>query len=466
MPGGTSVTPEESLDELASLAETAGMEVVGRTKQAGSFPFGGGRGGYVRRPSPSLTRPPHSDRPPPLNLPHFQSLDAINPRTYLNSGKLLELAAELAAARADTVVFDDELTPGQLRNLERALGPVARLCDRTALILDIFSQRAGSREGQLQVALAQATYQLPRLTRMWTHLERQSGSGQVKGMGEKQIEVDKRLLRTRMAGLRRDLDDVRRNRAQYRSRREEAGLPVIALVGYTSAGKSSLFNALTGAGVLADDRLFATLDPTTRRLKLPSGKEALMSDTVGFIQKLPTQLVAAFRATLEEAASAGLLLHVVDVSHPAAAAQSATVAGVLAEMGAGETPLLTVWNKVDVAPDPDAARAVAAGRADTLCVSALTGEGLEVLLAAVEAKVADGMQLVHALVPFHLAGDLLAQARASGIVAVEAYVPAGALLTARVPPALAARLAPYTVSADTVAAGAAEAAGVAEASTA
>jgi GTP-binding protein HflX len=417
------------LDELAALAGTAGLEVVGRLTQA----VEGGP----------------------------------NPRTYLNAGKLEELGAALAAAGADTAIFDDELSPGQARTLERALGSKVRLCDRTALILDIFAQRAASAEGQLQVALAAAEYQLPRLTRLWTHLERQSG-GRVKGMGEKQLEVDKRLLRARMAGLRADLEEVRRQRAGRAARRAAAGLPTVALVGYTSAGKSSLLNALTGAGVLADDRLFATLDPATRRLTLPAGKEVLLCDTVGFIQKLPTSLVAAFRATLEAATDADLLLHVVDVSPPAAAAQSAAVAAVLAEVGAigsggsdeedededeGEdgpasitTPpiLLTVWNKVDAAPDPGAVRAVAAARRDTFPVSALTGEGLADLVGAVERAVGAALLPVAARLPFS-AGDLAAEARRAGVVAGEGFTPDGVILLARVPPSLAARLAPHAM---------------------
>eukprot|EP00884_Botryococcus_braunii_P005091 jgi/Botrbrau1/14583/Bobra.0312s0008.2 len=256
---GMGYTISESLHELGRLADTAGLHVVGQT---------------------------------------YQQLETPSPRTYIGSGKVEEVVGAVAETGAETLIFDDELTPGQLRNLERALGDRVRICDRTALILDIFSQRAATREGQLQVELAQCEYQLPRLTRMWTHLERQAG-GRVKGMGEKQIEVDKRLLRTRIAALRRNLEEVRRNRQLSRDRRAQGQLPVIALVGYTNAGKSTLLNLLTGAGVLAEDKLFATLDPTTRRVLLPGGKEVLFTDTVGFIQKLPTQLVAAFRATLE-----------------------------------------------------------------------------------------------------------------------------------------------------------------------
>ena len=409
---------DDSLTELAALCETAGLEVVGRVSQ-------------------------------PLAAPH--------PRTYVGSGFLTTLTAAAVAAGADAVVVDDELTPSQQRALDAALELAGlRVVDRTALVLDVFAQRARSREGALQVELAAAQFQLPRLTRLWTHLERQGG-GRSKGMGETQKEVDRRLLRARIAALRADIEDVRRDRAAARARRAAAGLPVVALVGYTSAGKSSLLNALTGARALADAALFATLDPLTRRVALPCGKAALLTDTVGFIRKLPPTLVAAFRATLEEVAAADVLLHVVDVAHHAAAAQSATVAAalddVLGSLEDGEDalprpPLVTVWNKVDAAADPAAVRAVAAARtAPTIPVSAHTGDGLDALLAAVEAAVAGALVPITALVPFD-AGALAAAARADGVVAAEANLPSGTLLRARVPPGLAARLAPHAVSED------------------
>ena len=420
-------TTAESLAELASLSETAGLVVVGKLSQA---------------------------------------LSAPNPRTYVNAGKVAEIAAAVVASRADVVIFDDELTPAQSRNLERALegayaglgntggsfaGPRARIstkkvgvCDRTALILDIFAQRAASREGMLQVELAQAEYQLPRLTRMWSHLERQSG-GRTKGMGEKQIEVDKRLLRARAAALRKEIDAVRRERASRRAARAAARVPVVALVGYTSAGKSSLLNALTGATALADDAPFATLDPTTRRLPgLPGGKAALLTDTVGFIQKLPTQLVAAFRATLEEAAAADLLVHVVDVSHPAAAAQSSTVTSVLREIGVAEgAPTVVAWNNVDAADQRrgegagDAARALAAtrtGERETVCVSAATGEGLDELRRAVAARLSEALakHRVRLLLPFGDAdaSSAAAQLRRSGSVLREVFTDEGTVVEA------------------------------------
>ncbi|KAL0032418.1 hypothetical protein WJX79_010304 [Trebouxia sp. C0005] len=321
----------------------------------------------------------------------FQNLENVSPRTYIGSG--------------------------QLRNLERAWGDNIRLCDRTALILDIFSQRAATKEGQLQVELAQSEYQLPRLTRMWTHLERQAG-GRVRGMGEKQIEVDKRILRTRMGQLKRSLEDVRTHRKQYRERRAAAPVPVIALVGYTNAGKSTLLNSLTEAAVVAEDKLFATLDPTTRKVSLPSSKQVLLTDTVGFIQKLPTQLVAAFRATLEEITEASLLLHVVDVSHPNAAAQTQAVMQVLEDLDVGHIPMISVWNK--------------------------TGQGLAQLMNLVERKVQESMMPVDVLIPY-TQGELSGEIHKIGIVESEEFLPDGSHISARVPVPLAMRLAQFAV---------------------
>lgn len=297
---------DESLKELAQLADTAGVLVVGSTNQ---------------------------------------KLASPNPRTYIGSGKVAEIKSAIHGLGVETVIFDDELSAGQLRNLEKAFGGDVRVCDRTALILDIFNQRAATHEAALQVALAQMEYQLPRLTKMWTHLERQAG-GKVKGMGEKQIEVDKRILRTQIGVLKKELESVRKHRKQYRNRRISVPVPVVSLVGYTNAGKSTLLNRLTGANVLAEDRLFATLDPTTRRVQMKNGKEFLLTDTVGFIQKLPTTLVAAFRATLEEISESSLLVHVVDISHPLAKQQIEAVEKVLSELDVTSIPKSMVWNKV------------------------------------------------------------------------------------------------------------------------
>ncbi|GAQ89368.1 hypothetical protein KFL_005150010 [Klebsormidium nitens] len=396
-------TVADSLEELAQLADTAGLRVVGTT---------------------------------------HQKLEHPNPKTYVGSGKINEIARAVEASGAETVVFDDELSPGQLRNLEKVFGDSVRVCDRTALILDIFSQRAATKEGKLQVEMAQAEYQLPRLTRMWTHLERQSGGGQVKGMGEKQIEVDRRLLKTRITQLRRELESVRDHRQQYRDRRAATPIPVISLVGYTNAGKSTLLNRLSGAGVLAEDQLFATLDPTTRRVNLPNGKETLFTDTVGFIQKLPTQLVAAFRATLEEISEASLLLHVVDVSHPMAGPQVAAVEAVLADLDVGHIPILTVWNKVDRVADPLRVIAQAMARENTVAISALTGYGLPAFLDCVEAMIKDTLVRVEAVVPYRN-GDLLDVIHRLGVVESEEYLEEGTLVQAYVPLSLSRKLMPF-----------------------
>jgi GTP-binding protein HflX len=282
------LSPEDSLLELARLAETAGLEVVGATVQR------------VRRP---------------------------DSKTLLSSGKVGSTRDLADEASADVVLFDEELSPRHQRELEGAFGDELRVVDRTALILDIFAQHAHSREGALQVELAQYEYRLPRLTRAWTHLARQAGGGAgrtgsvggvgLRGPGETQLEVDRREIGRRIAHLRKELERVRAHRGRYRSRRRRASLPTIALVGYTNAGKSTLLNRLAQADALVADQLFATLDPMTRRLRLPAGRSALVTDTVGFVQKLPTLLIAAFRATLEEISEADLLVHVVDVSHPA-----------------------------------------------------------------------------------------------------------------------------------------------------
>ncbi|XP_027332991.1 uncharacterized protein LOC113847883 isoform X1 [Abrus precatorius] len=366
---------EESLSELAQLADTAGLLVVGST---------------------------------------YQKLTSPNPRTYIGSGKVSEIKSAIHALGVETVIFDDELSAGQLRNLEKSFGGDVRVCDRTALILDIFNQRAATHEASLQVSLAQMEYQLPRLTKMWTHLERQAG-GKVKGMGEKQIEVDKRILRNQIGILKKELESVRKHRKQYRNRRFSVPVPVVSLVGYTNAGKSTLLNRLTGADVLAEDKLFATLDPTTRRVQMKNGKEFLLTDTVGFIQKLPTTLVAAFRATLEEISESSLLVHLVDISHPLAEQQINAVDKVLSELDVSSIPRLMVWNKVDKASDPRKIRLEAEKREDVVCISALSGEGLTEFCNAVQDKLKDSMVWVEALVPFEN-GDLLSTIHQVGMI--------------------------------------------------
>jgi GTP-binding protein HflX len=302
----------ESIVELAELASTAGAEVVGTTTQR---------------------------------------LDHPNVATYIGKGKVDEVKEAARAADANVVVFDDELSPSQQRNLEKALG--TKVIDRTALILDIFASRARTREGGLQVSLAQMEYLLPRLAGQWSHLQRMEGAIGTRGPGETQIETDRRLIRSRISKIKKDLEDVRQNRALYRRQRQRAGMPVVALVGYTNAGKSTLMRALSGADVLAEDKLFATLDPITRRIRLASGEAVLLTDTVGFIQKLPTQLVAAFRATLEELEEADILLHVIDISHPHSFEQTQTVDATLADLGVGDKPQLLALNKVDLLRRPD-----------------------------------------------------------------------------------------------------------------
>ncbi|MHB8574484.1 MAG: GTPase HflX [Dehalococcoidia bacterium] len=307
--GGWSTS--SSLDELALLADTAGAVIVGRTSQK-------------------------------LEHPH--------PATYVGKGKLDDIVSLRASLDYTVVIFDDELSPSQQRNLEKTLA--VKVIDRTALILDIFARRARTREGRLQVELAQHEYLLPRLAGQWSHLERLGGGIGTRGPGETQIETDRRLIRNRISRLHRELDELRRHRSLYRQRRAKNGVPIVALVGYTNAGKSTLMNALSDAKVLAENRLFATLDPVTRRIHLGPGRDTLLTDTVGFIQKLPTGLVAAFRATLEELTDADLLLHVVDITDPNAADQAETVEATLNSLDVAGKPRLTVLNKVDALLKP------------------------------------------------------------------------------------------------------------------
>ena len=297
---------KDSLEELGQLARTTGAQVVGKATQR-------------------LERATH---------------------TYLGKGKLEELRA--LRSTYDTVILDDELAPSQQRNLEHALGDSVKVIDRTALILDIFSRRAQTREGRLQVELAQHQYLLPRLAGQWSHLERLGGGIGTRGPGETQIETDRQLIRRRIQRLKVELEEVRKHRALYRARRRGQSLPVVALVGYTNAGKSTLFNALTRAGVTAEVKLFSTLDPVTRRIHLPSGQKALLTDTVGVIHKLPPSLVAAFRATLEELEEAAILLHVVDITHHNAAEQVRVVADILANLGLQDKPVILALNKIDL----------------------------------------------------------------------------------------------------------------------
>jgi GTP-binding protein HflX len=325
--------------------------------------------------------------------------------------------------------------------LERKLGGKVRICDRTALILDIFSQRAQTAEGQLQVEMAQLEYQMPRLTKMWSHLERQSGSGAVKGMGEKQIEIDKRLLRDRKSLLQTKIEQVRTHREQYRAKRKSERMPVISLAGYTNAGKSSLLNALTNAEVLAEDKLFATLDPTTRRLDLTNGMTVLMTDTVGFIQKLPTQLVAAFRATLEEVLESSLILHVVDISSDLSEAQINAVDKVLGELDAAHIPQLLVWNKIDNVTDEEVMLEIeiAAEERGAVLISAHTGQGMDVLQEKiVEIIKRSTLTRCELLVPYER-GALIGEIRRTGFVESEEFLAEGTKVVCYLPVGMSRR---------------------------
>ena len=327
-----------------------------------------------------------------------QRLRHPDPRSYVGKGKLEEIAELRDQLKATVAIFDDELTPAQQRNLEKRLG--IKIIDRTALILDIFSQRARTREGVVQVALAQHEYLLPRLTGQWEHLERMEGAIGSRGPGETQLETDRRLIRNQIKRLKQDLERVRTHRQQHRRQRDRAGVPLVALVGYTNAGKSTLMNSLTNANVRARDRLFETLDPTTRRCRLSEDHTVLLSDTVGFIQKLPTQLVAAFRATLEELEEADLLLHVVDGTSPDVIEQCQSVERTLRELGVDQRPTLTVVNKIDAMEEP--VEAVTAAIADEIgarpiAVSAQEKVNLKELRQAIEAIIPalDGVHIIH-----------------------------------------------------------------------
>ena len=364
---------ESSLDELARLVDTAGPEVVATTTQR---------------------------------------LDAPNPRTFVGSGKAAEIAEMCRAYAADVVIFDDELTPSQQANLEKIVDRDVKVIDRTALILDIFALHATTKEGRLQVRLAQNEYLYPRLRGMWAHLASNrmgGGVGSRFGEGESQLEVDRRMVRKRISSIKRELARLDERRAIQRESRYKSGTFKIALAGYTNAGKSSLINRLTDADVLSYDKLFATLDSTTRKLRLPEGREVTITDTIGFIRKLPTTLVESFKSTLDEINGADLILHVVDGSSDELAYQMDTVDEVLHQIGAERIERIVVFNKRDLLPSPDAARRLAETHPDSLLVSAATGEGVDELVERIAKVAASRDALFDVVVPYQR-GDLVSLA--------------------------------------------------------
>ncbi|MFM2310030.1 MAG: hypothetical protein RLY87_2152 [Chloroflexota bacterium] len=403
--GGRSAWPAvDSLAELALLVDTADIDVVGTM---------------------------------------YQRLKHTFSQYYIGPGKVEEIKALKESLGYDIVIFDDELTPGQTRNLEETLE--TPVLDRTTIILDIFARHARTREGAIQVELAQYKYLLPRLRRQWSHLERQAGGGGgsaggvvgLRGPGETQLEVDRRLVSKRISVLEAQARDIHAQREVYRERRRKTGVQVVAIVGYTNAGKSTLLNAISHATVRAEDRLFATLDPTTRQVSTPSGTQYLLTDTVGFIQKLPTELVVAFRATLEEIKDADLILHVLDITHPNAEQQAATVNETLKQLECSDTPSLVVLNKIDKLAGVDehtvAEMAEALGLPkDFVAVSAQEQWGLEALSARIESMLEQEMVELRAYIPYRR-GDLLQIWRQRGVITAEEYDGDGAIVSGRLP---------------------------------
>jgi len=395
----------DSLEELAELATTAGGEVVGEG---------------------------------------VQKLEAPNPATFIGKGKADEFAAQCKRLDVDTIIFDDELSPAQSRNLEKIFN--GKVLDRTSLILDIFAQRARTREGKLQIELAQLQHLLPRLTRFWGHLSRQKGGiGMRGGEGETQLETDRRRVQDRIAKIRDELEVVRRQRSTQRNARQRNQWPLASIVGYTNAGKSTLLNKLTGADVLAENKLFATLDPTTRRLRLPSNQNVLLTDTVGFIRKLPHGLVEAFKATLEEVVQADLLVHVVDVSHPQTKEQVDSVDAVLKEIGAEGKPTLMVFNKVDLL---NGSREVLNRFLEKyphgVAISAESGDGVPMLLAELGSQIRPLREFVELAVPHEKSG-VIARLHEVAQVVERRYNGKTARFKARIPPHFHREFEPFLV---------------------
>lgn len=389
--------------ELEGLVEAAGGEVAGSTRQR------------VARPTKA---------------------------TYVGSGKAIEIAAAAEELGADAIVFDCELTGIQIRNLEEKAK--RRVLDRTTLILDIFARRARTREGQLQVELAQLTYRLPRLMSVYTKFERQRGGIGMRGPGETKLESDRRMVRDRIARLKDEIEHVRQHRELQREGRRDQPYPFVAIVGYTSAGKSTLMNRLASTDLLADAMPFATLDPTTRKIEMPDGDAFFLSDTVGFIRNLPTLLVAAFRATLEELVFSDLLLHVVDVSHPAWEMQHDAVIETIEALKAQDVPMLTVFNKIDAAADRVEMDRRVADWPDSVAISALTGEGMHDLLEAIRRRLSGRLDSVRVLVPYDQA-HLAEKAHDMGRVRVKEYREDGVFLVADVVPELSGKLRRFSV---------------------
>ena len=399
-----------SLDELEELVGTAGGEVAGRGTQR---------------------------------------LDKVNAATFIGPGKARGFAEECREAGVDTVVFDEELSPAQGRNLEKVFE--CKILDRTALILDIFSQRARTREGKLQVELAQLNHLLPRLTRFWTHLSRQKGGiGMRGGEGESQLEVDRRKVRERIDKIQRDLELVMRHRSVQRTGRKRNQWPLGSLVGYTNAGKSTLFNAITGASTLTEDKLFATLDPMTRRLRLPTNQNVLLSDTVGFIRKLPHDLVDAFKATLEEVIEADLLLHVVDISLPQAQEQIDAVNVVLDELDVADKPMLMVFNKIDRVTAPGLAKRFTDQYPNSIVVSARSGEGFDAFMSELGKQLRPVREMLELSIP-HSQPELIAQLHEVGQVLERDYDAPEAVFKALIPPSHRALFEPFIIREDDLA---------------